>query len=171
MSATERVTRTNTTLQLTVVEGLNAPRGAAYVSPAALDALECQPGDVILIQSARGTVARVYPTAAADEAHPTKAPAADGEIQMEGLVRQNAGASLGELVSVRHATPQPAISIALTPANGSAALSDAEMLHVARELKGLAVVAGDLVRVTGMGLAAREFQVFSTNPATAVILE
>ncbi|HEX8730034.1 MAG TPA: CDC48 family AAA ATPase [Ktedonobacterales bacterium] len=170
MSATERATRTNTTLQLTVVEGLSAPRGAAYVSPAALDALECQPGDVILIQSARGTVARVY-TTAPEGTHAAGGPAADGEIQMEGLVRQNAGAALGELVSVRRASPQAAISVALTPANGSAALSDAEMLHVARELKGLAVVAGDLVRVSGMGLAAREFQVFSTNPATAVILE
>ncbi|MGH2505637.1 MAG: hypothetical protein ACRDID_24260, partial [Ktedonobacterales bacterium] len=127
MSATERATRTNTTLQLTVVEGLSAPRGAAYVSPAVLDALECQPGDVILIQSARGTVARVY-TTAPEGTHATAASAADGEIQMEGLVRQNAGAALGELVSVRRATPQPAISIALTPANGSNALSDAEML-------------------------------------------
>ncbi|HEU5344451.1 MAG TPA: CDC48 family AAA ATPase [Ktedonobacterales bacterium] len=170
MSATERATRINTTLQLTVVEGLSAPRGAAYVSPAALDALECQPGDVILIQSARATVARIYSTPP-DGTRSAVAPATDGEIQMEGLVRQNAGAALGELVSVRRAAPQPAVSVALTPANGSAALSDAEMLHVARELKGLAVVAGDLVRVSGMGLAAREFQVFSTNPATAVILE
>ncbi|HEY7849602.1 MAG TPA: hypothetical protein VIC27_06020, partial [Ktedonobacterales bacterium] len=118
MSATERATRTHTTLQLTVVEGLSAPRGAAYVSPAALDALECQPGDVVLIQSARGTVARVY--AAAPEGAPATTPTNDGDIQMEGLVRQNAGAALGELVSVRRATPQPAISVALTPVNGSA---------------------------------------------------
>ncbi len=169
MSATERVTRTNTTLQLTVVEGLGAPRGVAYVSPAALDALECQPGDVILIQSARGTVARVH--AVSSDNTSTSLPVADGDIQMEGLVRQNAGASLGELVSVRRAAPQPAVSVALTPANGSAALSDVELTHVAQALKGQAVVAGDLVRVSGLGLAAREFQIFSTNPATVVVLE
>ena len=169
MSATERVTRTNTDLRLTVVEGLSAPRGAAYISPAALDALDCQPGDVVLIQSVRVTAARIYPLPLQDAiAAPSPA---DSEIQMEGLVRQNAGAALGEQVSVRRATPQPAISVALTPAKGSATLSDAELLHVARALKNLAVVAGDLVRVTGLGLAAREFQVFSTNPATAVILE
>ncbi|MDE3228345.1 MAG: hypothetical protein KGO05_00575, partial [Chloroflexota bacterium] len=138
MSATERATRTNTTLQLTVVEGLSAPRGAAYISPAALDALECQPGDVILIQSARGTVARVYVTP--PEGAPDAPVSADGEIQMEGLVRQNAGAALGELVSVRSVTPQPAVSVALTPATGAASVSDAEMQHVARALKGLAVV-------------------------------
>ncbi len=169
MSATERATRTNTTLQLTVAEELGAPRGAAYISSAALAALDCQPGDVILIQSARATVARIFPP-------PVESPAAilpslDGEIHMDGLVRRNAGASLGELVSVRRVEPQAAVSVALTPAGGSAALSEVEMAHVARALKGLVVVAGDLVRVTGMGLAAREFQIFSTNPATVVTLE
>ena len=169
MSATERATRTNTTLQLTVAEELGAPRGAAYISPAALAALDCQPGDVILIQSARATVARVFPPPA--ESPAAILPSLDGEIHMDGLVRQNAGASLGELVSVRRVEPQAAVSAALTPARGAAAMSDVEMAHVARALKGLAVVAGDLVRVTGLGLAAREFQVFSTNPATAVTLE
>jgi transitional endoplasmic reticulum ATPase len=169
MSATERVTRTNTTLQLTVAEELGAPRGTAYISAAALAALDCKPGDVILIQSARATVTRVFPP-------PSDSPAAvlpslDGEIHMDGLVRQNTGASLGALVSVRRVEPLPAVSVALTPAVGTPALSDAEMAHVGRALKGLAVVAGDLVRVSGLGLAAREFQVFSTNPATAVTLE
>src|SRR5262249_22796066 len=46
-----------------------------------------------------------------------------------------------------------------------------ELRHVARSLRGLAVVAGDLVRVPGLGLAAREFQVLATNPASAVHLE
>jgi transitional endoplasmic reticulum ATPase len=173
MSATERATRTNTTLQLTVAEELGAPRGAAYISAAALAALECQPGDVILIQSARATVARVYPPPAGSPA--AILPTLDGEIHMDGLVRRNAGASLGALVSVRRVEPQAAVSVALTPVvvEGTAqtALTDVEMAHIGRALKGLVVVAGDIARVSGMGLAAREFQVFSTNPATVVTLE
>lgn len=175
MSATEeRVTRTHTTLQLTVMEGLGVPRGAALMSPAALDALECQPGDVVSIQSARGTVARVYPLGdetGADGAAPALAQAQIQQIQMDGLVRQNAQAGLGELIAVRRVEPQAAVSVALTPIGAAAALGDAELTHVARALKGLAVVAGDLVRVSGMGLPTREYQVFSTNPATAVTLE
>src|SRR5579875_157634 len=98
------------------------------------------------------------------------APRDNTSIQMDGLVRQNTGASLGDIVTLQRVEAQPAISVALVPTSGPAQLSDVELRHVATSLKGLAVVAGDLVRVAGLGLAGREFQVFATNPATPVIL-
>ena len=61
MGILNRTPATNTTIQLTVAEGLGIPRGVAYLSPAALAALGCAPGDVALIQGGRTTVARVYP--------------------------------------------------------------------------------------------------------------
>ncbi|MGH2517240.1 MAG: CDC48 family AAA ATPase [Ktedonobacterales bacterium] len=178
MSTTEQNIASSVTIQLTVVEGLTVPRGEAHVSAAALAALECVEGDVVRIMGARATVARVvaWPPA------PTQDVAArrgeDTTIAMDGMVRQNAGAALGETVSVRRVEAQPAISAALVPASGPQAgvgptplLAEAELRHVARTLRGLVVVAGDLVRVGGIGLAAREFQVLATNPASAVILE
>ncbi len=95
----------------------------------------------------------------------------ENSIQMDGLVRQNAGASLGDSVTLRRVEAQPAISVALTPTSGPAMLGDEELRHIARSLKGLAIVAGDLIRAQGVGLAGREFQVFATNPATPVTLE
>src|SRR5262249_21919347 len=46
-----------------------------------------------------------------------------------------------------------------------------ELRHVARSLKGLAVIAGDLVGVPGLGLSAREVQGLATNPGRAGKLE
>ena len=181
MSTTERDTRdtheiktttttTTTTLLLTVVEGLTIPRGTACIGAAALDALGAAPGDVIEIAAERVTVAQVDRWS--DD--PAAAPGGgERTIAMDGLVRQNAGAALGAEVRVRRVPASPAVSCALLPAAGAggATLGEAELRHVARSLRGLAVVAGDLVRVPGLGLAAREFQVLATNPASAVILE
>jgi transitional endoplasmic reticulum ATPase len=165
--------RTSTTLQLTVAEGLGIPRGVAYIGPAALAALDATPGDVVQIHGTRTTVARVYPwpQEGAPGERAARGRAEDATIQMESIVRQNAGAALGDLVSLRRVAVQPAVSVALVPIGGAASLNDAELRVVARGLRGLVTVAGDLVRVPGIGLASREFQVFATNPAAAVVLE
>ena len=152
--------------QLTVAEGLTIPRGEAHVSRTTLALLGCQSGDVVQIRGHRTTVAHVEAWTDADtEANPAQI------IAMDRLVRQNAGAALGEFVEVHRVEPQVAISAALVPVSGSSVLAEAELRHLARGLRGLAVMAGDLVRVSGIGLAAREFQVLATNPATAVMLD
>ncbi|HEX9057001.1 MAG TPA: CDC48 family AAA ATPase, partial [Ktedonobacterales bacterium] len=172
MSIIEREPDVRTTLQLTAVEGQGVPRGAAYLSPAALDALGCAPGDVVRIQGGRTTAARVFPRPDTPPTSLHSQPAdLDQTIQMDGLVRQNADAALGDIVSLVHVPAQPAVSAALIPTSGATGLSDAELRHIARTLKGLAALAGDLVRVPGLGVSAREFQVLATNPASAVVLE
>src|SRR5690349_13920388 len=99
MSIIERETDVRTTLQLTAVEGQGVPRGVAYVSSAALEALGCAPDDVVRIEGSRPTVARVQP--APDDASASDSPSGtDMVIQMDGLVRQNAGAALGDVVSL-----------------------------------------------------------------------
>lgn len=174
MSTAEQSISTTTSLQLTVVEGIGMPRGAAYAGPQVLDLLECATGDVILIrnaQSNRTTVARIYPWPS-DTADSSGIQAAGTQnIAMEGLVRQNAGAALGDVVNVSRTTALSAVSAAFVPVNGAVALNEAELRHVAQTLKGLAVLAGDVVRVPGLGVSARELYVLSTNPASAVMLE
>ena len=175
MSTAEHEIKTTTSLQLTAVEGIGIPRGVAYASPTTLEMLECAPGDVVLIQGVRATLARLHPWPEDEQRQPagdlTAQPATDQTLAMEGLVRQNAGVALGDQVIVRTSSVQQAISAALVPIGGVASLNDVELRHVARSLKGLAVMAGDLVRVPGLGLSAREFQVLATNPASAVTLE
>lgn len=182
MSTTERDVRTSITIELTVIEGLTVPRGEAYVTTAALAALECQPGDVVSIQGPRTTSARIFAwpefarLGVTDAAEPSADGASDGRrddrvIAMDGLVRQNTGAGLGDQVRLRRVVPQPAISAALVPLSGTATLREPELRHIAQTLRGLIVMAGDRVRVAGLGLAARDFQVLSTNPASTVTLE
>ncbi len=147
MSISQREPDLQTTLQLTAVEGQGVPRGVAHVSPAALDALSCAPGDIVRIQGSRATVARIEPWPENDRpAAPRQLADGDQHIQMDGLVRQNAGVALGEVVSLTRVAAQPALSAALvpvlSPVSGSMELSDEELRQVARALKGLAAMAG-----------------------------
>ena len=128
-------------MQLTVVEGLTIPRGTACLGAAALAALECAPGDVIEIVGGGTTVAEAQPWSLdADSstlgAPAARAPGSEQTIAMEGLVRQNARAALGDVVRVRRVRAQPAISAALVPLSGAANLSEAELRHVASSLRG-----------------------------------
>jgi transitional endoplasmic reticulum ATPase len=154
-------------LQLVVAEGAGLPRGTAYVAETVLAALGCATGDVVQIQGSRATVARIFPW---PDGMQLAAPI-DSAIQMDGLVRQNAGAALGDDVRLCAVPAPAAISAALVPAGANATLGDDELRSLARALRGLAVMAGDLVRVPGIGFATRELQVLSTNPASAVLLE
>src|SRR5258708_10437460 len=103
MSTLERETRTTTTLELPVVGGLTVPRGEAYVTPAALSALDCAAGEIVQITGRRATVARIYawPEEPSVGNNTAREPQADRIVAMEGMVRQNAGASLGEPVRLR----------------------------------------------------------------------
>src|SRR5690348_12691542 len=98
MGTIERETDVRTTLQLTAVEGQGVPRGVAYISRAALEALGCAPDDVVRIEGSRPTVARVQPLPEPPAGQPAAAAGTDLVIQMDGLVRQNAGAALGDVV-------------------------------------------------------------------------
>src|SRR5215831_14413616 len=94
-------TESQTYVELTTIEGQNVPRGTVHVSPAALTALGAAPGDTVRIQGVRATVALVEAWPAEEAAaRPTqpgaRATPGDQFIQMNGLVRQNAGAALGD---------------------------------------------------------------------------
>src|SRR5579884_4213938 len=130
------VVRSTVTIELTVVEGLTVPRGTACIGTAALAALECEPGDLVEITGGRTTVAEVQPWSLdpedADRQPGVGTSGAERTIAMDGLVRQNARASLGDTVTVRRVQAQPAISAALVPVAGPAALGEAELRHIAR---------------------------------------
>ena len=167
MTAIEQQQQTGA-LAVTVAEGAGVPRGVAYVSPTILAALGCAADGTIQIQGVRVTVAKARPWTA--DLLPGDIPSGPA-IAMDGQTRQNTGAALGETVLLQAVSAPPAISAALVPAVGDRVLSEVELRHVARSLRGLPVVAGDLVRVPGLGLTAREFAVISTNPASAVVLD
>ncbi len=145
-------------LQFVVVEGLQVGRGVARLDPRDIEALGCQPGDIVLISGARTTAARLLPGV----------PQQRGQriIQMDSQVRQNSDAGLGERVTVRKARVQRAEKITLLPLTRGAPIQESDLQYIARYLVGLPVVTGDLLRLNLPGTASREFLIISTAPAT-----
>ena len=101
------------TLSLRVAEALpkDVGRGLARLDPQALEHLGAKIGDVVEIVGTRVTVARAMPTHASHRGQDL--------IQIDGILRANAGVSLGERVTVSQTEIQPARTITLAPVKGA----------------------------------------------------
>jgi transitional endoplasmic reticulum ATPase len=152
-------------LFLRVAEALpkDVGRGLVRLDPQDLERLEADIGDVVEIAGQRATVARIMP-AYADQR-------GQGLIQMDGILRANAGAGLDERVTVRRVEVQPARMLVLSPVEGlRAAPEAAQVRYLVRLLDGIPVVPGDRVRVNLFGTRAQTFTVVETTPAGPVLI-
>ncbi|MCL5996296.1 MAG: CDC48 family AAA ATPase [Chloroflexi bacterium] len=148
-----------------VAEALPKDVGRALIrlDPHDLETLKVSIGDVVEIAGKRRTVARTMPAYAAQRGQ--------GLIQMDGIVRANAGASLGEQVSVSAVKAQPARAIVLAPADGQRAGSiTSQTRYLVRLLDGIPVISDDQVRVAMIGARAQTFRVIETTPAGPVLI-
>jgi len=152
-------------LTLRVAEALpkDAGRGLARLDPQALEQLGLGIGDVVEIVGKRATVARAMPTYTPQRGL--------GLIQMDGILRANAGSGVDEHVVVRRVEVQPAHIVTLTPVEKAAAYtSSAQTRYLARLLEGIPVTPGDLVRVDLFGTSAQTFAVDATTPTGPVLI-
>ena len=78
-------------------------------------------------------------------------------IQIDGLVRENAGAGLDEFVSVRKISCRPAERVVLAPANVRPA--DRDLDYIGSLLDGLPVREGNRIRATLFGSRWADFRV------------
>lgn len=145
-------------LPLTVVEGFQVGRGVARIDPSDMARLGCQAGDIIMIEGARTTAAKVVPNNLPDRGQQS--------IQMDSQVRQNSASGLGERVEIHKATVRTAEKITLLPLSGGAPIQETDLQYIARYLIGLPVTIGDLLRVGTPGTAPREFLIIGSSPAT-----
>jgi len=130
-------------IQLKIVEALqdDAYKGVARLDSEMMRKLDIQRGDVILIKGNRETVA------IADRAYP--ADVGEGIIRIDGILRRNARAGIGDLVSVSKANIKEAKKIIIAPAQkGIMVQGDSESLR--RGLLGRSVIKGDLVVLGGV---------------------
>ena len=97
----------DTTFQLRIAEALpkDVGRGIARLDPDDIERLAAAIGDIVEIRGKRNTVARLMPAYMAQRGKRL--------VQVDGLVRENAGAGLDETVTVSKATAQPARSLSL----------------------------------------------------------
>jgi transitional endoplasmic reticulum ATPase len=165
MTAIDR-TAVDCVLALRVAEALpkDVGRGVVRLDPHDLEQLGVAIGEVIQIAAKRATVARAMPAYMNQRGQSL--------IQMDGIVRTNAGAGVDEQVSVQRVEAQPARSVTLAPAEQSrAGLSATTAAYLARLLSRIPVVAGDQVRANLLGTRTQTFTVIETAPAGPVIIQ
>jgi transitional endoplasmic reticulum ATPase len=150
---------------LRVAEALpkDVGRGLVRLDPQDLGRLGVDIGDVVEIAGKRPTVARAMPAYVAQRGQ--------GLIQMDGILRANAGAALDERVNVRRVEVKPARTVALAPVEAlRTARGASQARYLARLLDGIPVVPGDRVRVDLFGTRAQNFTVAEAAPAGPVLI-
>jgi transitional endoplasmic reticulum ATPase len=149
-------------LKLKVSESLSRDvgRGIARLGPEDLETLQVVSGDLVEVSGKRGTVCKVMPA--------YRELRGQSRIQIDGLVRENAGAGLDEFVQVRKISCSPARRIVLAPANVRPSQRDLD--YIANLLDGLPVQAGNRIRATLFGSRWADFRVESTTPKGPVLI-
>ncbi len=161
-------------------------RGIVRIDSQFLQQLGIRPGEIVEIEGERKTVSLVDRAYPADIGH--------NIVRMDGLIRRNARASLGELVTVRKADIKPAKRVTLAPARKGIMIRASPEIFK-QGLGGRAVVKGDIVslgsparrkpgmpsafddffrlldeEVVGFGLGDLKFVVADTLPKQAVLI-
>ncbi|BCV21841.1 CDC48 family AAA ATPase [Moorella sp. Hama-1] len=152
-------------VKLRVCEGMveDARKGIVRVLTSVMEELGLQPNDVVAITGKRQTVARVMP-AFQDGCPP-------GNIQMDGLQRQNARVSIGEGVTLTPTDWQAARTVVLAPVlPGWTMGGDHEIVYLKKHLIGRAVVPGDQVTIPQFSGNDEAFTVEGAAPRGAVII-
>lgn len=140
----------------------DALKGLARIHPDDLAALCLTESDLVDITGTKTTPARIR---SGDRE------AGRGIIQIDGLIRENAGTSLDELITLTPSTHHFAGSVSLQPL-GDVKLSGKEKdeNYILSLLTGHAVRAGDRVRLNLFGTRICDFAVTATTPDGTVIL-
>jgi transitional endoplasmic reticulum ATPase len=159
MSTTSTATQ-EITLKVSESTGKDVGRGLARIDPADMTRLGADIGDVVEVAGRKTAVCKLLPA--------FKEQRGQGRIQIDGIVRENAGLALGESAVIRRAITQPAVEIVLDPQGYSPSSRDLE--YIGSLLDGLPTLAGDRVRATLFGNRYADFLVKSTNPKGPVVI-
>ncbi len=143
-------------LRLRVSEALakDVGRALARMDPADIAALGATIGDLVEVCGKRRSVCKLMP--AYKEARNA------ATVQLDGLVRGNAGVGLDELVTVRKVATKPAHTVVLAPTDVVPAARD--MRYIGSLLDGLPLIEGDRIRATLFGSRHADFMVRETTP-------
>ncbi len=141
----------------------DAMKGHARIHPDDMRELNLSEGDLVEITGKKTTSARIF---TGDKE------AGRGIIQIDGLIRENAGTSLDENITLESsinyhfagsATLQPLGDVKLTSKENDAA-------YISSMLEGQSVRTGDRLRVNFFGTRVCDFQVTATTPDGTVII-
>ena len=152
-------------LELKVAEALadDVGKGWARLDPEDIKALSAVLGDLIEVQGAKKTVARITGTF----------PEFCGKkmVQIDGITRSNAQANVGEAVRVKTIPRKTAATILVTPLDLTQVIpEEGELEQFAKVLQGLPAMLGDKINIPFLGGKERLFRVEATSPSGGVII-
>jgi transitional endoplasmic reticulum ATPase len=125
-----------------------------------MTSLSVQTGETVQLIGKRSTVAKALPAYAEDRGQ--------GQVQMDGILRENAQAGIGDRVQLQKIVCPIARSVVIQPLGDGNVGGD--MRHMTSVLEGLAISVGDKVRSTYMGGIYREYMVVETTPRGPVLI-
>lgn len=147
-------------LKVTEAIGKDVGRALARIGPEDMEQLGVAIGDTVEVIGKRRTVCKVMPA--------YKELRGQSRIQLDGLTRENAGASLDEFVQVRSIAVRPAQRISLVPLTTTPDTRD--LSYIGSLVDGLPVQEGDHIRAVLFGSRSADFKVESTAPAGPVLI-
>jgi transitional endoplasmic reticulum ATPase len=150
------------TLRLKVTEGLgkDVGRSLARMDPEDITRLGASIGDIVEVNGKRLTVCKLMPA--------YKELRGQGRVQLDGLSRENAGAALDELVSLRRITCRAAEHVMLAPT--TIVPSDRDLEYIGSLLDGIPVLEGNRIRATLFGSRWADFKVQSVKPKSPALI-
>jgi transitional endoplasmic reticulum ATPase len=151
------------TLSLKVKEGLAKDVGRAIVrlDPEDMRRIHAQGGDILLLEGKRKTVAKAMPCYAEERGKSI--------IQLDGIIRENAGVGLDEKISVSKVVGQPASKVVLQPISGTLK-TERDSKYLASLLDGTPIMTGDRLRTVFFGMKPSEFKVLASVPEGTVVI-
>jgi len=136
-------------------------RGKVRIDINIMKKINVEPGDIVEIEGRRKTAAIAWPSYAEDQGLDI--------IRMDGLIRKNAGVSIGDKVIVRKADVRPAIVVKLAPSSFTITVDPGFINYVKRRLIDYPLVEGDTVLIPVLGQAI-PFTVVATKPSGVVLV-
>ncbi len=136
-------------------------RGLVRLDPNDMGTLGVQTGETVQVIGKRSTVAKALPAYAEDRGQ--------GQVQMDGILRENAQAGLGDRIVLQKIVCPVARSVVIQPLGEGGGMGS-DLRHMTSVFEGLAVSVGDKVRSTFMGGIYREFNVVETTPRGPVLI-
>ncbi|RLI03590.1 AAA family ATPase [Candidatus Bathyarchaeota archaeon] len=147
-------------LRVAEAHGRDVGRGIARIDPKVVEEMGLVPGDVVEISGKRRTVALVWPGYAEDYGK--------GLIRIDGYIRNNAGVSIDEKVTVMKIEAKKAVKVTLAPTEPLRIMGAEEYLR--HLLEGRVVTRGDLIPLGIMGRKIDLTVISVQPPASAVII-
>lgn len=150
------------TLKAAEAKSRDVGRGIARLDPKDMEKIKSLVGDIIVLEGKKKTVAKVMPAYMEERGK--------GNIQIDGIIRENGQIGLDEKVKIRKVDYKPATKIILAPMTISSLHGEKDTRYIGRLLEGLPLIVGDRVRANLFGTRSCDFRVINTVPKDKAVL-